>query len=215
MSLWMWRQPLTLSLTAICSVLYTPTAHQSHWHAMKNSLGWMASHAERTASETSYIWSHGIRCGPASSSGLGSLTKMSPLQVTDQMAWREGGPWIRLLSQQDMFSKDSYKTSSREPKGSVYSENKQFRRCFSITKRSFTFAGSCKSAKWISSFFSKALEFRVLDIINTITGTNVVCSIWSLWSIFQVCHCFSEYMPACLYIRLSTTDNSSSTNAEE
>lgn len=107
--------------------IYTLTAHQSYQIDMKDSLCWMASHAERTASETSYIWSHGITCGPSSSSGLGSLTKMSPLQVTDQMAWWEGGPWIRLLSQQDMFSKDSYKTGNTEPKASIYSGNKNFR----------------------------------------------------------------------------------------
>lgn len=108
------RHSLTLSVRDICSVLHTPTAHQSHWTDRKDILCWMASHAERTASEASYIWSHGISWGPASSSGLGSLTKMSPLQVTDQMAWWEGGPWIRLLSQQDMFSKDSYKTRSKK-----------------------------------------------------------------------------------------------------
>lgn len=178
----------------------------------------MASHAERTASETSYISSHGIRCGPASSSGLGSLTNMSPLQVTDQMAWWEGGPWICLLSQQDMFSKDSYKKKKQRTKSFRLQWEHNCHRYFSITKWNFTFAGSCKSAKGISSFFSKALEFSVLEIINTITGTNVVCSIWSLWSIFQVFHCFSLCMPACLYIRLSTTvttDNSSSINAEE
>lgn len=159
----------------------------------------------RPASETSYIWSHGIRCGPASRSGLGSLTKMSPLQVTDQMAWWEGGPWIRRLSQQDMFSKDSYKTRSREPKASVYSKNKNFHRCVSITRRSFTSAGSCKLAKCISSFFSRALEFSVWGITNTITGTTVVCNIWSLGSIFQVFHRFSVRTCACLYLSLSTT----------
>lgn len=159
---WIWRQPSTsvtgrhLQCTIHSSCPSKPLAphDRQSW--------WTASQAESPASETSYIWSHGIRCGPASRSGLGSLTKMSPLQVTDQMAWWEGGPWIRRLSQQDMFSKDSYKTWSREPKASVYSENKNFHRCASITKRSFTSAGSCKSAKWISSFFLKGTGIQCL-----------------------------------------------------
>lgn len=33
-----------------------------------------------------HIWSQGSGCSGPSRSGLGSLTKMSPLQVTDQMA---------------------------------------------------------------------------------------------------------------------------------
>jgi len=196
-------------------VLYTPTARHSTWLDRKDSLCWMALPARRAASKTSYIWSHGIRCGPASSSGLGSLTKMSPLQVTDQMAWWEGGPWIRLLSQQDMFSKDSYGTRSREPKASIYSGNKNFHRCLSITKWNFiTSAGSCKSAKWIISFFSKALEFSGLEIINTITGTNMVWCIWSLWSIFQVFHC-SVCICWPMHKICSNSENSSCTNAEE
>lgn len=131
MYLWLWRQPLTLSPTDTCGALRTPQPMRAPDTPQKRV---PAPHAARTASETSHIWSHGIRCGPASSSGLGSLTKMSPLQVTDQMAWWEGGPWIRLLSQQDMFSRDSYEARRREPKASLYSENKHFHRCFSITK---------------------------------------------------------------------------------
>lgn len=59
-------------------------------------------------------------------------------------------------------------------------------RCPSTTKWSFSFAGSYKSAKWTSIFFSKAQECSVLEIINRITGINVVCSIWLLWGIFQI-----------------------------
>lgn len=40
----------------------------------------------------SYIWSQGVGYGMASRAGDGSLTKMSPLHVIDQMACLEGGP---------------------------------------------------------------------------------------------------------------------------
>lgn len=70
--------------------------------------------------------------------------------------------------------------------------------CSSTTKWNFSFAGSYKSAKWISIFFSKALEFSVLEVLNRITGINVVCSIWPLWGVFQVFLCFGVCTQACL-----------------
>lgn len=202
MQSWVGRQPLTLSVRDICSVLHTPTAHQSHW---TDILCWMASHAERTASEASYIWSHGISWGPASSSGLGSLTKMSPLQVTDQMAWWEGGPWIRLLSQQDMFSKDSYKTRSKK-KLQFTERSKTPIEMLSTVKQNFTSARSCKSAKWICSFFSKGTKIQWFRNYYITTGTDVVCRSWSGWSISQVCPWSSVSMPVCLYKTLSASD---------
>ena len=62
----------------------------------------------RRADESSHICSQGVGYGKASRAGLGSLTKMSPLQVTDQMACLEGGPWIPLESQQDTLSNASW-----------------------------------------------------------------------------------------------------------
>lgn len=56
-----------------------------------------------------HIWSQGSGCSPASRSGLGSLTKMSPLQVTDQMACGDGRPWTFRLSQQDRLSRASWR----------------------------------------------------------------------------------------------------------
>lgn len=56
-----------------------------------------------------HIWSQGSWCSGASRSGLGSLTKMSPLQVTDQMACREGRPRTLRLSQQDRLSRASWR----------------------------------------------------------------------------------------------------------
>lgn len=170
----------------------------SHWINRKDfSAGWHPMPREQLLKP--YIWSHGIRCGPASSSGLGSLTKMSPLQVTDQMACREGGPWIRLLSQHDMVSKDSYKTRSRELKASIYSENKHFHIDASVLQKEvLPLHVLANQQSEFAAFSQKALEFSVLDMINAITDTNVFCSIWSLWSIFWVFHCFTVYVPACL-----------------
>lgn len=59
--------------------------------------------------QPTYIWSQGSRSSGASRSGLGSLTKMSPLQVTDQMACGEGRPWTLWLSQQDRLSRASWR----------------------------------------------------------------------------------------------------------
>lgn len=55
----------------------------------------------------SYIWSQGVGYGKASRRGEGSLTKMSPLQVMDQMACLEGGPWSPLESQHDTLNRAS------------------------------------------------------------------------------------------------------------
>lgn len=57
----------------------------------------------------SYIWLQGVGYGTASRLGEGSLTKMSPLQVTDQIACLEGGPWIPLESQHDTLSNASWR----------------------------------------------------------------------------------------------------------
>lgn len=48
-------------------------------------------------------------CSEASRSGLGSLTKMSPLHVMDQIACGEGRPWTLRLSQQDRLSRASWR----------------------------------------------------------------------------------------------------------
>lgn len=56
-----------------------------------------------------HIWSQGSGCSGASRSGLGSLTKTSPLQVTDQMACGEGRPRTLRLSQQDRLSRASWR----------------------------------------------------------------------------------------------------------
>lgn len=90
----------------------------------------------------------------------------------------------------------------------------------STAKQKFTSMCSCKSAKWICSFFSKKIPTRIQWFRNyyTTTGTAVVCRSWSGWGISQVCSCSSVSMPVCLYKRLSatvTTENGSSTNAEE
>lgn len=50
----------------------------------------------------------------ASRPGEGSLTKMSPLQVTDQMACLEGGPWIPLESQHDALNNASFRPGGRQ-----------------------------------------------------------------------------------------------------
>lgn len=64
----------------------------------------------------SYIWSQGVGYGMASRAGEGSLMKMSPLHVTDQIACLEGGPWIPLESQQDTLNNASLRVSGREMK---------------------------------------------------------------------------------------------------
>lgn len=61
----------------------------------------------------SYIWSQGVGYGMASRLGEGSLTKMSPLQVIDQMACLEGGPWIPLESQHDILNNASLRPGGR------------------------------------------------------------------------------------------------------
>lgn len=88
----------------------------------------------------------------------------------------------------------------------------------STVKQNFTSARSCKSAKWICSFFSKGTGIQWFRNYYTTTGTAVVFRSWSGWSISQVCPCCSVSMPVCLHKRLSAaikTENSSSTNAEE
>lgn len=218
MYLWIWRQPLTLSLTDICSVLYTPTAHQSHWLDMKRQslLDGIPCRKNSFWNLLHFITWHQVW------SGLQFRTWLTNKYVSFTSNWPNGMVRRRALNLSAFTTGHVQQRQLQKKKQRTKSFRLQWEhnchRYFSITKWNFTFAGSCKSAKGISSFFSKALEFSVLEIINTITGTNVVCSIWSLWSIFQVFHCFSLCMPACLYIRLSTTvttDNSSSINAEE
>lgn len=63
--------------------------------------------------QPTHIWSQGSRRSRPSRSGLGSLTKMSPLQVTDQMACGEGRPCILRLSQQDRLSRVSWRGGRR------------------------------------------------------------------------------------------------------
>lgn len=63
--------------------------------------------------QPTHIWSQGSRRSGPSRSGLGSLTKMSPLQVTDQMACGEGRPCILRLSQQDRLSRVSWRGGRR------------------------------------------------------------------------------------------------------
>lgn len=63
--------------------------------------------------QPTHIWSQGSRRSRPSRSGLGSLTKMSPLQVTDQMACGEGRPCILRLSQQDRLSRVSWQGGRR------------------------------------------------------------------------------------------------------
>lgn len=70
--------------------------------------GWGQLGARLPGTRPTHIWSQGSTCSGASRSGLGSLTKMSPLQVTDQMACGEGRPWTLWLSQQDRLSRASW-----------------------------------------------------------------------------------------------------------
>lgn len=88
------------------------------WEAAGHACGWLAGVEAlcgpvvavpfRTTALATHIWSQGSRCSEASRSGLGSLTKMSPLQVVDQMACAEGRPWTFRLSQQDRLSRASW-----------------------------------------------------------------------------------------------------------
>lgn len=57
--------------------------------------------------------SQGLGYGMASRAGDGSLTKMSPLHVIDQIACLEGGPRIPLESQQDTLNNASLGFSGR------------------------------------------------------------------------------------------------------
>ncbi|KAF3853367.1 hypothetical protein F7725_014055 [Dissostichus mawsoni] len=50
----------------------------------------------------------------ASRLGEGSLTKMSPLQVMDQAACLEGGPWIPLESQQETLNNASFSRARQQ-----------------------------------------------------------------------------------------------------
>lgn len=74
------------------------------------------------AAWSTHIWSQGSRCSEASRSGLGSLTKMSPLQVVDQMACAEGRPWTFQLSQQERLSRASWR---REEAGQHWAGGRQ------------------------------------------------------------------------------------------
>lgn len=70
--------------------------------------GWGQLGPSLPGTQPTHIWSQGSRCSGASRSGLGSLTKISPLQVMDQMACEEGRPWTLWLSQQDRLSRASW-----------------------------------------------------------------------------------------------------------
>lgn len=69
--------------------------------------------------QLTHIWSQGSRRSGASRSGPGSLTKMSPLQVTDQMACGEGRPCSLRLSQQDRLSRVSWRGRRRVSKAGL------------------------------------------------------------------------------------------------
>lgn len=67
--------------------------------------------------QPTHIWSQGSRRSGPSRSGPGSLTKMSPLQVTDQMACGEGRPCTLRLSQQDRLSRVSWQGGEAGQRG--------------------------------------------------------------------------------------------------
>lgn len=80
----------------------------SPWNR-RGAVGWEWPGPCPPGARPTHIWSHGSGRSGASRSGLGSLTKMSPLQVMDQMAWGEGRPRTLRLSQQDRLSRASWR----------------------------------------------------------------------------------------------------------
>lgn len=77
-----------------------------------------------------------------------------------------------------MVSRDSYKTRSRELKASIYSENKNLHIDASVLQKEILpLHVLANQQSEFAAFSQKALEFSVLEMINTSTDTSVVCSI--------------------------------------
>lgn len=162
------------------------TRHERH-------LCWMAPHAGRTASETLHLIArHQVW------SGLQFRTWLTDKDVSFTSNWPNGMVRRRALNPPAFTAGQvqQRQLQNKKPKPKsfhLFWEQKLPYRCFSITKQCFTFPRSCESAKWICSFFSKALEFSVLEIINTITQTNMVCHIWLLSFRFSIDACLPAY----------------------
>lgn len=166
------RQPLTLSVRDICSVLHTPRAHESHWTDRHSLLDGIPCRKNSSRSLLHLITRHQL------GSGLQLRTWLTNKDVSFTSNWPNGMVRRRALNPSAFTARHVQQRqlqNKKQKKLPFTARTKIPIEMLSTVKQNFTSARSCKSAKWICSFFSKGTRIQWFRNYYTTTGTAVVC----------------------------------------